>query len=475
MKIAIIKKWFCFNEINRLVQVFILLYFLSVASVVGQDKNTIHLDLDFAQFRLRENVAYLEVYYSIPRETISHEKVTQGYRGAFQIAAQILKNDSLLLTDTLHVEDRIDSLKQISPGQKFAELSMFRLANGSYSIKSELLDLVSKNSITKIDSVTIASFSYDTLTLSAIELASSIRPQKQSETKFDKNGLRIIPNAERIYGKQSPNLCFYAEAYNFLWHEPARASQYQVSYKVKAMNGTTALAFAGKKKNKPGPTSVIYGSIDVSELVTGSYILALEVTDCYDMKLARAEKQFFIYNKTDFMKEAGIDRQIAHADIQKYQQMDNDELDSYFKQLKYIADKDEIKIYKDLALEGKRNFFISFWSRRDPNPDTAINEYEIQYNDLINIATEKYSSMFKAGWESDRGRVLLLYGLPDTKDFFPTSTESRAYEIWEYYNIEGGVKFIFVDKRQNGDYELVHSTKRGEISDPDWRMNHARL
>jgi len=45
---------------------------------------------------------------------------------------------------------------------------------------------------------------------------------------------------------------------------------------------------------------------------------------------------------------------------------------------------------------------------------------------------------------------------------------SKPYEIWYYYQIKNGVQFIFLDKNGFGDYDLVHSTKRGELYDEGW-------
>ena len=44
-----------------------------------------------------------------------------------------------------------------------------------------------------------------------------------------------------------------------------------------------------------------------------------------------------------------------------------------------------------------------------------------------------------------------------------------AVEIWHYYAIENGVDFVFVDRTGFGEYQLVHSTKRGELRDDDWQ------
>jgi hypothetical protein len=45
----------------------------------------------------------------------------------------------------------------------------------------------------------------------------------------------------------------------------------------------------------------------------------------------------------------------------------------------------------------------------------------------------------------------------------------KAHEIWSYYSIENGVEFVFVNLYATGDYDLVHSTKRGELRDPEWQ------
>jgi hypothetical protein len=46
---------------------------------------------------------------------------------------------------------------------------------------------------------------------------------------------------------------------------------------------------------------------------------------------------------------------------------------------------------------------------------------------------------------------------------------AKPYQTWYYYGLEKGVEFIFVDRLGNGDYQLVHSTKRGELQDENWQ------
>jgi hypothetical protein len=77
--------------------------------------------------------------------------------------------------------------------------------------------------------------------------------------------------------------------------------------------------------------------------------------------------------------------------------------------------------------------------------------------------------MGKEGWQTDRGRVYILYAEPDEIERFPNSGDSKPYEIWHYNQIESGVIFVFIDRNGFGDYQLVHSTKRGELQDESWQ------
>jgi hypothetical protein len=76
--------------------------------------------------------------------------------------------------------------------------------------------------------------------------------------------------------------------------------------------------------------------------------------------------------------------------------------------------------------------------------------------------------MTREGWKTDRGRVYILYGEPDEIERYPDSEGRKPFEVWRFQKIEGGVEFVFVDRWKNGNYELITSTKRGELQDPNW-------
>jgi GWxTD domain-containing protein len=137
----------------------------------------------------------------------------------------------------------------------------------------------------------------------------------------------------------------------------------------------------------------------------------------------------------------------------------------------YIITDDERKAFKALATDEEReNFIEQFWRRRDPNPDTEENEYREQYYERIAYANEHFTSGIP-GWKTDRGRVYIAHGKPDSIESRPAggsydrpsyegggSTTTYPFEIWFYRHLEGigdGIEVEFVDPTGTGEYRLA--------------------
>ncbi|OPZ67292.1 MAG: hypothetical protein BWY83_02647 [bacterium ADurb.Bin478] len=65
--------------------------------------------------------------------------------------------------------------------------------------------------------------------------------------------------------------------------------------------------------------------------------------------------------------------------------------------------------------------------------------------------------------------IHLRYGKPSDIERHSVGKDTKPYEIWHYENIENGVIFVFVDRSGFNQYELIHSTKRGELYDPNYQ------
>lgn len=148
--------------------------------------------------------------------------------------------------------------------------------------------------------------------------------------------------------------------------------------------------------------------------------------------------------------------------------LDETEIDNRFEQCAFIATKEEKNDFKKLTFEEKKIFWENFWKNRDLDKSTEINEFQIQYFERVRKADKEFSAQKKAGWQTDRGRVFILYGEADEVELFPQQMDSKAYEIWRYYGLQGGIEFVFVSLRGGRDMRLVHSTARNELFDADW-------
>ena len=137
----------------------------------------------------------------------------------------------------------------------------------------------------------------------------------------------------------------------------------------------------------------------------------------------------------------------------------------------YIITNEEKKAFKALTTDEEReNFIENFWRRRDPNPDTEENEYREQYYERIAYANEHYASGIP-GWKTDRGRVYIAWGKPDSVEAHPSggsydrpsyegggSTTTYPFETWFYRhldNVGDGLEIEFVDPTGTGEYRLA--------------------
>jgi GWxTD domain-containing protein len=139
-----------------------------------------------------------------------------------------------------------------------------------------------------------------------------------------------------------------------------------------------------------------------------------------------------------------------------------------------MATSDEEDMYEELDIEGKRKFMVSFWRLKNRTPELPTEIFRKDYLDRVTMANDRYSQAGMEGWRSARGRVLLLYGIPDDIEKYYGGPDAKQYESWTYNWLEGGSYFVFLDLSGYGNYQLVHSTVSTEINDPGWQERFFR-
>jgi GWxTD domain-containing protein len=139
--------------------------------------------------------------------------------------------------------------------------------------------------------------------------------------------------------------------------------------------------------------------------------------------------------------------------------------------VKYIITAAERAAFLKLTTnEERENFIKVFWDRRDPDPETEVNEFREEYYERIAYANEHFGSGVP-GWKTDRGRIYITWGKPDSIESHPSggsydrpsyegggSTTTYPFETWFYRHLDGpgdGVEIEFVDPTGTGEYRIA--------------------
>ncbi|MBI5170905.1 MAG: GWxTD domain-containing protein [Candidatus Eisenbacteria bacterium] len=120
--------------------------------------------------------------------------------------------------------------------------------------------------------------------------------------------------------------------------------------------------------------------------------------------------------------------------------------------LAYIATPEEVDGMRNLPPADQVAAWERFWRRRDPTPETARNEYQIEFFRRLHYADQHFSG-FGPGWRSDMGRIYVRYGPPDQIEQRAASSTTPQLELW-FYN-QPYHRFVFADREGFGRYTLV--------------------
>jgi GWxTD domain-containing protein len=429
---------------------------------------TVFYEIDVARFYASEEWTFLEIYFSIPREMLTHKKEENLYKASFEMGISLFQEDSLLSQKTIQNVDPITSLDEIKQGQRLFNAFSVYLKEGTYKLRSRVTDLQKMQGGWHEMELEITPFSATGLDLSDIQLSTNIY-RDTTKSIFTKNGFRIIPNPGGLYGIELPILYYYNEIYNLSPLVMDKDSSYTVQITILDSKGNIVKEQPSKTKTRAGASIVEVGKVNVAGLSSDNYKLQLAITDHAAEKSDVKEKFFTVYRHADFIQKGGEKSSESGVTLtDEFAGLTEEELDSTFNLCHYISTGKEKRQYKKLDLKGKRTFMKDFWRQRDTDPLTEFNEYKQEFYQRINMANARFSGTFKKGWKTDMGLIYVKYGEPDEIERYPYSMDKKAYEIWYYYSIEGGVYFVFVDIRNMNEMQLVHSTARNEIQDDEW-------
>ena len=133
--------------------------------------------------------------------------------------------------------------------------------------------------------------------------------------------------------------------------------------------------------------------------------------------------------------------------------------------MRYVITPEEREAFLRLPTDGERERFIKeFWRKRDPNPRTKENEFQKEYLKRVEFVNEYFSTSLRAGMDTDRGMIYIIFGCPAEIEQNPSGEEGYPSEIWIYREevpdrAPRSFEIRFVDLYNEGNYVLATNLK----------------
>ena len=418
-----------------------------------------------------DSVVLVEFPFTLQRQEFEFFRPDSVGSGYF---ARIFAQINLYGADGLPVDSANTYFSAVVPNLTSAREKDYSLFNslvlvihpGVYSARLTVIDVVSKKEGRFFyDRIIVEPPIREGLALGAKCLAFGISYVGDSPaaagTGVPKNGYEVLCNPLGIYSEGDTAVFLYAELYN-LDYSADHPSNYRLSFAALNDSGQVVYQLGSKVRPKPGRSAVVVESFDILGWPAGTYLLQIKASDSSTNQEITHEIPLWIVAPTASASELAA--VIGEDDSDRF------DLETQLRLVYYLLIPDEKATLDGLTDKGKLTFLNQYWQEHDSDPATEVIENRVEMYERYLYANNFFSLEENKtdGWFSDRGRVLMVYGLWDDIEDIPHPTNGYPYQVWHYYSYKKGILFVFQDKSGLGDYRLMHSNVDGEIFSKAW-------
>jgi GWxTD domain-containing protein len=438
-----------------------LFLLLCTTSLTAQTK--IKAYLDTKQFYAPEIGHYLEVYIEFAGYTTQFVSCEGGQKATVVVDIAIADSTGKTVFKDLYALD--SPISTDSTQNNFLEIIRTPLQVGSYTLSIFLEDANrEKSSISGTLPLQIVDFS-KSLSFSSIELV-DFAFVTEEESRFTKSNYYIIPLLKNYFNKEMNNLPYYTEIYG------AKSSILLERQVINAETGQNypALSFMKSYPFEGEPVLALMQEIDLSSLLTGTYQIQMQATD---LQTGQTSKQTFDFERFND-SEIAFDIASMVLDPAFQESIPKDSLSFFLESLIPIAKQGEIRtlieILKRKDEQQMRQHLQAFWYQTS---GSKAYEQWLKYQKQVRSVEQYYANNYMKGFQTDRGRVYLKYGAPNTIVVKESSPSEYPYEIWTYdkIGIYSNRRFVFYNPDLvTNNHRLLHSDMVGELRNPNWQQ-----
>jgi len=442
----------------------ILLCFLLISSVLSSQD--IKSYITNATFNSQEG-AFVELYIAFDANSLSLVPSNNSYFAKIDVNIEIKNDDIIVYSDHYILNSPLFDL-QIDNDVFFFDQQRVLLNEGKYHISVSVFDIANVEKV-NVYSDSISINYTEQLSISDIQLISDYKIDT-IESQFSKSGMLMTPFVSNYYPQNISDLSFYFEVYN---SKNISNNRYVLNSYIETFDRNIPLFDFNKLQRKTSEDfAVNLLSFDITNLATGNYNLVCEIKDINNQSLIK--KKIFFQRSNSFSGFKNNNDIYAVSTIGTF--------------AKFITDKEQLKLFIDYLypistpdenifaqnqiknddVDLMQKYFYNFWKTRDPvNPDLAWNEY----HNKVKSVNSDFKNFRIQGYLTDRGRVYLQYGAPNSMHKVENASSTYPYEIWHYYklNNQSNKKFVFVNADfATNEYRLEYSNVYGEVSNSEW-------
>ena len=428
-------------------------------------QNDFSFDYDYAIFREEGPKIFLELYYSFSPQEMIFIKTSAGYEASGKLKLDISEKISgkILVAKDFKVPVTISDTSGNNKDFKLTGQINLLLDSGTYLVKMTASDYNNSSKLNSAEEeIVLKSFPSNKVIMSTIELSTGITKSSDENNIFYKNTLEVIPNPSNLFGNNLSKLYYYLELYNL--NNAELGDKYSIVAVIANKDGTE-ISSEKKTYDLKSSSKVEHGIIDLKGLPSNSYQLLIKLLDNSDNELMRAYKYFYVFSSDTTNTNQNLTELENQYLLSDYPKLTEKQVDDEFNKAIYLMSDQQKDKYESLkSVDEKRMFMFNYWK--------GISAYitKKEYMSRIDFANKNFKSDLREGWKTDRGRIIALFGKYDEIERFPYEGSTRAYEIWTYNKLQGGVIFVFIDNSTGfGDFILAHSTAQNEINDENWR------
>ena len=401
----------------------LFIYILLVGLIFPQNRNQRNLNRNIDQFRMISFTRPLESgsveimsFVVIPNRSLQFIKEKNKFIAEYDANIFVTTDDEDVQVATGSFSDKIISNRFSETTSKVKSTVLntsFVVPLGDYNISINVKDLDTKLSSKQNNKVELKQFSNDSQVYDPIFIKEAKGEWGFESNKFpiDANQIVVKNNEIQFYQYAVINAGVYEMVINILSGKEVQWS---------------------KTINSSSESRVISHLITVSTKDINRKDLKVQVS--VNQKNSTKSRSLRFRFRNSFMPDS-----ITNIDLA-------------LSQMNYVLTSDERKELKKLKQSDKENFFKKAWARRDPKPDTKVNELMDEYYARVAFTEENFSRGTSGGWRSDMGMIFILFGKPDDIQRHTSMQSNYSYETWYYFSI--GQEFAFVDDYGFGDYRL---------------------